>query len=461
MRFYRSIVTILVSALLLVIPSLGWDLRSANAPNAAFPYTKHGGGITDGVTPYDIGNGPGVDRAVNPDYSIYYNSQNPEAGKYKSGECTQCHEPHASFGGSEAPPSTGGDAGPDPYLAFKEYGTYTNYSNLCWYCHENFSNINNSGSPPGMGRWRFYQGKTAYMASSHYNSPNFYWPGTTGDPKAIWPRQDRAFLPPGNTGSCLNCHTPHGIKSADAATAFDTTSPDGSGGVPASMQTVASGNPSVNADYLIPRQLIAWEETLCENCHDASGPARTDIQGEINKRAFAGGSGHPVDDTTLAGRHVASESLPITTKHVECYDCHNPHAVKSTNRVEGMKYVNVSGTVQDPATGARQPYIYEVCFKCHGNSYNQVFAADTPFPDVATNRDETTFPKHFSNKRKEFDPNSHQYANYPAGDMGYNTSFHPVAAPGRNGTMNLCMQLQNAFGLDCSTAAAATALCRH
>ncbi len=441
----RRILTFGIVILLAVVSGWLYSRQDASATGGAFPYTKHGGGTTDGEIPYDVGNGPGVDRSVNPDYGVLgdYNNQSLEAGKYKGGECPHCHEPHASFGGSEPLPSSGNDLGPDPYLLFKEYGTTANYANLCWYCHENFSNINGSGSPPTMGRYGFYQGKAVYEQSSHYKSPNFYWPSKTGDPVTIWPRQSRASLPSGNKGSCLNCHTPHGIKSTDASNAFDTSSPDGSGGVPAIKQTVGSGNPSVNADYLIPRQLIAWEENLCENCHDASGPSVNNIQDEINKRIT--GSGHPVDDTNLAGRHVASEALPIITEHVECYDCHNPHAVNSSNRVEGMRYIDISGTVQDPATGARQPYIYEVCFRCHGNSYNQVFANHLPFPDAIQNREGNT--GRYSNKRKEFDPSSHQYANYPAGDIGYNTSYHPVVAPGRNGTYALFYQLQNTFGL--------------
>ncbi|MBI5235024.1 MAG: hypothetical protein HY886_02115, partial [Deltaproteobacteria bacterium] len=195
------------------------------------------------------------------------------------------------------------------------------------------------------------------------------------------------------------------------------------------------------------------------------------IQTEINKRTT--GSGHPVDDTALAGRHATGETIPISSKHVECYDCHNPHAVKAPTgvpgdgdggRIAGMKYVDINGTAQDPPAlgGTRQPFIYEVCFKCHGNTYNQVFAGDTPFPDVATNRSSggsgstwTAYDKHFSNKKKEFNPESHHYMNYPGGDIGYNTSYHPVAAPGRNGTFNLCKQLENAFGLDCSSSAAA------
>ena len=426
----------------------------ANATGGAFPFTKHGGGTTDGATPYDAGNGPGVDRSVNPDYGTYYNSLNPEAGKYKGGECTQCHEPHASFGGSEAPPSTGGDAGPDQYLALKEYGTSTNYSNLCWYCHENFSNINGSGSPLGSGRWSFYQGKTVFQASSHYNPPagSFYWPGTSGDPTAIWPRQSRSSLPSGNQGSCLNCHTPHGIKEGGTSMAFDTSAVPTS---PTNMH-LSANNVSVSSNYVIPRQLISWEEALCERCHDASGPSTKNIQDEINKRALSGGSGHPVDDTTLAGRHTASENTEVTTKHVECYDCHNPHVVKAPTgvkgdgdggRVKGMKFVDIGGTVRDPATGYRQPYVYEVCFRCHGNTWNQVFNGNV-YPAQTTSR-----PDGRSNKRLEFDPNATDATYGPP--QAFNSAYHPVASPGKNTSLALCMQLQSAFGLNCSSAATA------
>jgi hypothetical protein len=455
-RVLKTISILAVSATLI---HLSHGSRVAHATGGAFPLTKHGGGSTDAETPFDAGSGPGVDRSINPDYGGgYYNSNNPEAGRHRGGECVQCHEPHASFGGAEAPPV---NFTPQNYLLFNFPSAFMgDYAELCWYCHENFTNINGSGSPPGMGRWGFYQGKAVFQASSHFQSGSFYWPGAAGDPVTIWPRQSRAALPIGNTGSCLNCHTPHGIKEQPGFE-LDTTA------VPTSPTNLhlSANNASVSADNLVPRQLIAWEEALCENCHDASGPSTVNIQDEINKRS-TGGSGHPVDDTAIAGRHTLAEATPVTAKHVECYDCHNPHAVKAPTgvpgdgdggRIKGTKYVDISGAVQNPATAARQPYIYEVCLKCHGNSYYQVFASDNPFPDVVQDRQGNT--GHYSNKRKEFDPTSHQYANYPQGDLGYNTAYHPVASPGRNGTMALCYQLQNAFtpALDCSSDANASA----
>ena len=430
-------------------------MPEAFATGAAFPSTKHGGGTTDGETPC----AGGVNRGLGTDYSgdcttaattNAYHSGNPEAGKYMSGECSHCHEPHAMFGTTEPAPSGTGDAGPDPYLVFKEYGTTANYSYLCWYCHQNIGNINSSGSPATMGRWGFYQGQSVYTESSHYLNSSFYWPGTGGGAGEPWPRRDRSLLPNGNKGSCLNCHTPHGIKAADAANAYDTTSPDGSGGVPATAQTTAA-NPSVMSDYMIPRQLIAWEETLCERCHDASGPSTKNIQTEINKRYTANQSGHPIDDTTFAGRHVATESLPITTKHVECYDCHNPHAVKAPTgvlgdgdggRVKGMKFIDMDGIVRDPAVGFRQPYVYEICFRCHGDSYNTTMSYPFPTYTDRSNPNDITKPwPSGTNKRFEFNPLSSSNGTGYGPNQTYNSAYHPVASAGQNQSAALSNQL--------------------
>mgnify|MGYP001575329390 FL=1 len=468
----KKLIAISLIVLVAVAALYYYSSDEASATGGAFPFTKHGGGTTDGETPC----AEGVNRGLGTDYSgdcvtasttNAYHGANPEAGKYKSGECAHCHEPHAMFGTTEPAPSGAGDAGPDPYLVFKEYGTTANYSYLCWYCHQNISNINSSGSPATMGRWSFYQGQSVYTASSHYSSPSFDWPGTGGGAGEPWPRRDRSALPSGNSGSCLNCHTPHGIKAVDAANAYDITSPDGSGGVPAARQTVASGNPSVTSDYMIPRQLISWEENLCERCHDASGPSTKNIQTEINKRypspSASPASGHPIDDTAFAGRHVASEAIPITTKHVECYDCHNPHAVKAPTgvlgdgdggRVQGMKFVDISGVVRDPATGFRQPYVYEICLKCHGNSFN-TFIPDQAWPSgghtlrttvlrggtfCATNINPASSCTDGSNKRLEFDTATNSADGF-GGTLAGNRAYHPVAAVGRNTSVALTNSL--------------------
>ncbi len=420
-----------------------------------------------------------------------------QGGLYRPGECTHCHEPHSSFGGGEADPSAGDDEGPDPYLAFKEYGGGNSYAILCWECHENMSNINSSGSTLGYGRWGFYQGQGVYESSSHYNSSNFAWPGqppaVPTDPVSIWPRLSRSDLPAGNTGSCLNCHTPHGIMESGTSTAFDKAAVPAIGNCPTVTNIhCADNNASVNVDYLIPRQLIAWEESLCENCHDSGGPATSDIQGDIDKRS-SGGSGHPVDEITspapagFAGRHVAGEPIPIeaptTEKHVECYDCHNPHAATGEgssgtvgdpdfNRMAGMAYIEIDGTSGDPAAGDREPYVYEICLKCHGETFDTFIEDDEFFPirvaplyptTLQPERTSTGNPAssytYGSNKRLEFDSTStgSQAACSPFACGGAddcnpspsdNTAYHPVAATGINTSTAIDNQLIG--GLDSS-----------
>lgn len=411
----------------------------AGATGGAYRYTKHGA-TQPGENNTQNG---GVDRSVTGQWP-----PSSEAGTYKKGECTHCHEPHASFGGSEPYPnatnypsfmSQSQAQGPSPYLLFSnahERGFTAEYgASFCWTCHENLTLNSN---PTGWGYYAFYQGRDIFLNGPHWTLgwSGLQWPGEppNGGTSTIHPRNPRS----GFSAPCLHCHTPHGIKAEDAASAYDTWA------VPASRQTVASGNPAVTADYLIPHQLIAWEEALCENCHDSSGPAMDDIKTEIDKRTLVGGSGHPVDDTSLAGRHFVGESLPVTTKHVECYDCHNPHAEfyncgGGQGYFSGMRYIDINGNVQDPCPkGARQPYIHEVCFKCHGDSYNQVFQGNA-YPDDTIYR-----PDGRSNKRLEFDP-CDSCGSDPdplrGPNQNYNSAYHPVAQAGRNNSAAIRLQL--------------------
>ncbi|MBI3752734.1 MAG: hypothetical protein HY266_01650 [Deltaproteobacteria bacterium] len=432
-------------ALIFVAAYLLTDLKSvptsAFATGNAYTSTKHGGGTTDGALPYDAGNGPGVDRSVNPDYTTkYYNSASAGAGKYKGGECSQCHEPHASFGGY-------------------------------------------NGEPP----------------------PN----STTGDTASgesatePWPRKSRTGLNAGNTGSCLNCHTPHGI-SGSANYANDVgTAP-------------ASGNYKVTSTTptgLIPRQLIAWEEALCLRCHDSDGPATaggaitTNIKAEVDNYLATAGSGHPVRSDTYYGRHnLANESqnkLPATgwftatTSHAECTDCHNPHIVKGygsapgtypnpqratvfqwsgttsfqPNRSVGTYGVYISpvnfgvwGITVTQGTGAYAStvanlgstnYVYELCLKCHsywgsgdgapGTYTNQPNSPSTVSPKAWT---DSWMPVNYKMTDLADEFKTSNYGFHPVFGQGVNT---PEAASLRN--PNWCNEGTAAYGGSCTSKA--------
>jgi len=165
-----------------------------------------------------------------------------------------------------------------------------------------------------------------------------------------------------------------------------------------------------------------------------------------------------------AGNKVMTENAPNSpdTSHVECVDCHNMHRVTRRNRFEGMPGVTIKSgivaTTLHTVDERREPYIYEVCLRCHGNTFNNhvreaLFTALGTGKTVQARGNSPINPglgvnAHGSNKRKEFDPTSIPFypENFgiqnPADPKGavlpdpnpprFNTSFHPVFQPGRN-----------------------------
>ena len=167
---------------------------------------------------------------------------------------------------------------------------------------------------------------------------------------------------------------------------------------------------------------LPWaEENVCFSCHrnggtgvdPGTGRAAPDIQAQAAKA-----SSHPFALKTdehqpvFTARQPEPEPVLNVVKHVECTDCHNPHQVRALpgNVHEGMKGVSLSGAtvVDDAVTDLKQ---YEVCFRCHGDSF-ATFIPPAP-----------TRPPSGSNKRLEFQPG--------------NDAFHPVAGPGRNSSTYL------------------------
>ncbi len=111
--------------------------------------------------------------------------------------------------------------------------------------------------------------------------------------------------------------------------------------------------------------LFENDEDNCLDCHNGQ-TARTNLLSEIGKI-----SAHDPRRTT--GRHDPAELRGGANAHVECTDCHNPHALSSAANDTGYipigatlaysKGVTLAGTEIETAQ-----YEYEVCFRCHGDS---------------------------------------------------------------------------------------------
>jgi predicted CXXCH cytochrome family protein len=149
------------------------------------------------------------------------------------------------------------------------------------------------------------------------------------------------------------------------------------------------------------------EEDNCLNCHNGS-VANFNIESEIRKR-----SGHHVQ--FYRGEHDPAENPLSMPQHVECVDCHNPHAAgteptgivggptvglvdRSTRFVPG---VDRSGR---PINQVR--FEYELCFKCHADSWTKPRRVEVPRQIIQWNT------------RLEVQP--------------ANPSYHPIITPRRN-----------------------------
>ncbi len=159
------------------------------------------------------------------------------------------------------------------------------------------------------------------------------------------------------------------------------------------------------------------EEEFCFKCHSNTSNPNAGVnldyfgmKGMGNptlgiEAEFGLTSIHPV--SSFSGIHSPIDTLGTTARHVECADCHNPHAATSDNppapalngALYGVNGIDINGAAIRPVVES-----YQVCLKCHGDNHGTT----EHVPRVFTNL----------NTRDEFKPTSQ--------------SFHPVAAVGTN-----------------------------
>jgi predicted CXXCH cytochrome family protein len=201
-----------------------------------------------------------------------------------------------------------------------------------------------------------------WLLSSHRNSMSI-WSGLLPNP---WPRTPWSTVA---ENGCENCHTPH-----------------------------AAGGPQRILYYL-------EEEKNCYVCHNGH-VASKNIEAQFRKF-----SRHPVEMSTIGltgSYHDPKEKPTLIGGHVECVDCHNPHATNArtatapgfaSGSLDKVSGVDITAAPMNPVT-----YEYEVCFKCHADTANP-----SPYIPRVVNTTNTRF---------EFDTT--------------NPSYHPVVGQGKS-----------------------------
>jgi ribosomal protein L40E len=127
------------------------------------------------------------------------------------------------------------------------------------------------------------------------------------------------------------------------------------------------------------------------------------------------------------GIHDLKEAPAASPRHIECVDCHNPHAAQDTPAqapmVPGVMR-GVSGVTALGSTTHQVQYEYEVCFKCHGDNPNRIESKIT--------RQLTQ-----TNARLEF--NSSNPSFHPVASVGVNRNVPSLKLPMTVGSMIYCV----------------------
>jgi predicted CXXCH cytochrome family protein len=193
---------------------------------------------------------------------------------------------------------------------------------------------------------------------SSHRSSNATWNGASPNP---WPHTSYNDV---SANGCENCHRPH---------------------------TAGSGERLLNYEV---------EEDNCFPCHNGN-VAKKNIKKEFFKPYR-----HPIQ--TNRKIHKPDEGPVWSPRHVECTDCHNPHAANASpakppvavGSLAQLTGVSSSGTIVKPLG-----FEYELCYRCHGDNPG----GKSP---VVTRQ---IFEK---NLRRKFNPS--------------NASYHPIEASGKN-----------------------------
>ncbi|HEX5393247.1 MAG TPA: cytochrome c3 family protein [Rhodocyclaceae bacterium] len=179
------------------------------------------------------------------------------------------------------------------------------------------------------------------------------------------------FLSVPNTASalCITCHTKSGWSASDHKLSNATWKGTGTNPWPHTTATTVAANAceSCHRPHSAggKKGLLnsATEENNCYTCHNGNVTAKN-VQAEFSKASI-----HPVALTT--GVHDPAEAGVIPSRHVECADCHNPHASNSSTgtvpgSLAGTRGINSAGLEVKPITAE-----YQLCFRCHADSPGQ------------------------------------------------------------------------------------------
>ncbi|MCB2181825.1 MAG: hypothetical protein KQH63_07360 [Desulfobulbaceae bacterium] len=335
---------------------------------------------------------------------------------YAAGNCSHCHEQHASVDGEEPLPVSG-DASPfavfsDGFNDSVQFGPYVMTDNFCFYCHVSSGGLQNGG---GINNYQYsntFGGYTtnwvtdilgAFNLTSYHN---LYDIQNFAESKFSFFKQ--------SSNPCVACHNPHLAKNrkdhpsdADYTTISKPSDHDNLWGDAANerMSNYTSYRPPYyygSTSTYEPGGVVLHDGSLqtdynafCLDCHQYEVPVSTpgvtsmnpnttngyltaidwgssgDMHGERARLFGVGGNATGCIGTIIAPYNTA----PVQNNYVlSCLDCHDPHGSILTTGNRPSTYLlrkEVNNNKVDGCSGGGEQYFCEsdFCFSCHTNSH--------------------------------------------------------------------------------------------
>ncbi len=190
------------------------------------------------------------------------------------------------------------------------------------------------------------------------------------------------------------------------------------------------------------------EEGFCLTCHGSGGAATVQVHLSFANNANTATAFRKHDPTASYRKHLNEENTGAAfagaNRHVECVDCHDPHAAKSyaatTAPTIYNELIGASGVTPTYA-GAGAPtgftfnknttYEYEVCFKCHSSFTTLPTYLPAGWTGTADQADALRKITTGGTNTQIADSRDMAQEYNPA-----NQSYHPVMAAGKNLNIN-------------------------
>ena len=321
-------------------------------------------------------------------------------------KCSFCHTPHGAIPGTALWNRELSTAVYKIYQSSSvdaDIGQPTGSSKLCLSCHDGTIAMNSTFDNPGGSSFiQAHETNLGTDLSDDHPISFYYSPSISAKDPQIKPASslpDQLQLDKNEEIQCTTCHDPHedkfggkmltmsNLRSQLCLSCHDL---DGwtesvhskSGAVVATSNDIYLRNTGFDTvegngcqschrlhsagrnEYLLH---FADTENNCLSCHDGT-VAKTDLTRPLQQV-----SRHDVRG--YEGEHEPYETASSMKAHVECTDCHNPHAVRSSSA--GVSAINgvmwkVSGLTEAGTDTTQAVNEYNVCFKCHGSNPDRI-----------------------------------------------------------------------------------------